>query len=64
MNPKLSVMTEGAQDNMAHWSKLVSDTSNRNERSDNDPIWSQTNWWLSSAARKVNLNYSWMNATF
>jgi hypothetical protein len=49
---------------MAHWSKLVSDTSNRNERSDNDPIWSQTNWWLSSAARKVNLNYSWMNATF
>jgi hypothetical protein len=38
MNPKLSIMTDGALDNMAHWSKLASDSSNQNEHSDDEPI--------------------------
>jgi hypothetical protein len=37
MNPKLNVMTEGALDNMAHWSKLASDTSNHYDQSDEEP---------------------------
>ncbi|PNF20000.1 hypothetical protein B7P43_G08644 [Cryptotermes secundus] len=37
MNPKLNVMTEGALDNMAHWSNLASDASNHSDQSDVEP---------------------------
>lgn len=37
MNPKLSVMTEGALDNMVHWSKLASDASDHSDQSDEEP---------------------------
>jgi hypothetical protein len=37
MNPKLSAMTEGALDNMAHWSKLASDANNHSDHSDEEP---------------------------
>jgi len=39
MNPKLSVMTDGALDNMVHWSKFACDKNNHNGNSEEDPIW-------------------------
>jgi hypothetical protein len=38
MNPKLSVMTDGALDNMVHWSKLTCDKNNHNGNSEEDPM--------------------------
>jgi hypothetical protein len=37
MNPKLSVKTEGALDNMAHWSDLATGASNHSDQSDEEP---------------------------